>query len=83
MEYSCYLELPCKHEFVTGGTFKEISVFNRFDVNHIHFLCEPMRSDISRIRPSFNNSDLEFFVKDPKDGGFNRTVTLRDSWTKG
>ena len=21
-----------------------------------------------------------YFVKDPKDGGFNRTVTLRDSW---
>jgi len=23
-----------------------------------------------------------YFVKDPKDGGFNRTVTLRDSWSK-
>jgi glutaminyl-tRNA synthetase len=23
-----------------------------------------------------------YFVKDAKDGGFNRTVTLRDSWTK-
>jgi glutaminyl-tRNA synthetase len=23
-----------------------------------------------------------YFVKDPKDGGFNRTVTLRDSWNK-
>jgi glutaminyl-tRNA synthetase len=31
---------------------------------------------------SFQFERHGYFVKDPKDGGFNRTVTLRDSWQK-
>ena len=31
---------------------------------------------------SFQFERHGYFVKDPKDGAFNRTVTLRDSWTK-
>jgi glutaminyl-tRNA synthetase len=31
---------------------------------------------------SFQFERHGYFVKDAKDGGFNRTVTLRDSWTK-
>jgi glutaminyl-tRNA synthetase len=37
----------------------------------------------SKVGESFQFERHGYFVKDPKDGGFNRTVTLRDSWTKG
>jgi hypothetical protein len=34
------------------------------------------------VGESFQFERHGYFVKDPKDGGFNRTVTLRDSWSK-
>ena len=36
----------------------------------------------SKVGESFQFERHGYFVKDPKDGGFNRTVTLRDSWSK-
>jgi glutaminyl-tRNA synthetase len=36
----------------------------------------------AKVGESFQFERHGYFVKDPKDGGFNRTVTLRDSWTK-
>jgi glutaminyl-tRNA synthetase len=36
----------------------------------------------AKFGESFQFERHGYFVKDPKDGGFNRTVTLRDSWTK-
>ncbi|HEV7477968.1 MAG TPA: glutamine--tRNA ligase, partial [Burkholderiales bacterium] len=37
----------------------------------------------AKVGESFQFERHGYFVKDPKDGGFNRTVILRDSWTKG
>ena len=36
----------------------------------------------SKTGESFQFERHGYFAKDPKDGGFNRTVTLRDSWSK-
>jgi len=36
----------------------------------------------SKTGESFQFERHGYFAKDPKDGGFNRTVTLRDSWGK-
>jgi glutaminyl-tRNA synthetase len=36
----------------------------------------------SKVGESFQFERHGYFVKDLKDGGFNRTVTLRDSWSK-
>ena len=36
----------------------------------------------AKVGESFQFERHGYFVKDPKDGGFNRTVTLRDSWTR-
>ena len=36
----------------------------------------------AKVGEGFQFERHGYFVKDPKDGGFNRTVTLRDSWTK-
>ena len=37
----------------------------------------------AKVGESFQFERHGYFVKDPQDGGFNRTVTLRDSWTAG
>jgi glutaminyl-tRNA synthetase len=36
----------------------------------------------SKVGETFQFERHGYFVKDSKDGGFNRTVTLRDSWAK-
>ena len=36
----------------------------------------------AKVGESFQFERHGYFAKDPKDGGFNRTVTLRDSWGK-